>query len=501
MKDRDYPGARWWKFDFHTHTPASKDFTKMTEITPKSWLKKFMDEEIDCVAITDHNSGGCVDELKQTLAEVEECPPDWYRPLYLFPGVEISAYGNIHILAIFGREKSTDDINGLVNVVGYSGEKGDSKAVTDITITKIVDAIVERGGIPIPAHVDKTKGLFQLDGPTLEIALDNPNIYAMELCESNYIKPQMYTDKKLQWTEVKGSDTHFKDDSFGTHTWIKMDEPSIDGLKLALIDGPVSVNRNMHDNPNQHAEYFLEELEVFRAQHIGCAEAIRCRFNPFLNAIIGGRGSGKSTLLEFMRLALRRDKELPISLQDENRKYFNTGDDYLLTPNSRISLIYRKGEVRYRLNWSAKPDEHPSLEEETGEGWKPCRGEIRSLFPGYIYSQKQIFELAKNPRALIDIIDRAPEVDFTAIETRRRDLVNRYKEIEGKQRELREKINQEDRLHGELNDLTRQIKQIEQSGHESVLLLYRKRQQQLNEFDSVEGKWNEMRAPTRYASV
>lgn len=20
-----YPGARWWKFDFHTHTPASKD--------------------------------------------------------------------------------------------------------------------------------------------------------------------------------------------------------------------------------------------------------------------------------------------------------------------------------------------------------------------------------------------------------------------------------------------------------------------------------------------
>ena len=101
--------------------------------------------------------------------------------------------------------------------------------------------------------------------------------------------------------------------------------------------------------------------------------------------------------------------------------------------------------------------------------------------------------MAKNPRALIDIIDRAPEVDFTAIETQRRDLVNRYKEIEGKQRELRENINREDRLHGELLDLTRQIKQIEQSGHESVLLLYRKRQQQLNEFDNVEGKWNEMR--------
>jgi len=25
-----YPGARWWKFDFHTHTPASKDYGKGT---------------------------------------------------------------------------------------------------------------------------------------------------------------------------------------------------------------------------------------------------------------------------------------------------------------------------------------------------------------------------------------------------------------------------------------------------------------------------------------
>ena len=22
----EFPGARWWKFDFHTHTPASDDF-------------------------------------------------------------------------------------------------------------------------------------------------------------------------------------------------------------------------------------------------------------------------------------------------------------------------------------------------------------------------------------------------------------------------------------------------------------------------------------------
>ena len=49
MKDRDFPGARWWKFDFHTHTPASDDFAKKEDFEPEDWLKAFMDKEIDCV--------------------------------------------------------------------------------------------------------------------------------------------------------------------------------------------------------------------------------------------------------------------------------------------------------------------------------------------------------------------------------------------------------------------------------------------------------------------
>ncbi len=26
MSEQQYPGSRWWKFDFHNHTPASSDF-------------------------------------------------------------------------------------------------------------------------------------------------------------------------------------------------------------------------------------------------------------------------------------------------------------------------------------------------------------------------------------------------------------------------------------------------------------------------------------------
>ena len=212
---------------------------------------------------------------------------------------------------------------------------------------------------------------------------------------------------------------------------------------------------------------------------------------PFLNTIIGGRGSGKSTLLEFMRLALRREKEMPETLERESRKYFGTGDENLLSDESQISLIYRKGEVRYRLNWSAKAN-MPSLEEEKDGDWEPVPGEIRSLFPAYIYSQKQIFELARKPSALLDIVDEAPDVDYPAFDKKRLELVNQYKQIEQNLRELNEKIAQENRLRGEFNDLARQIEQIEKSGHKEVLQNYRERQQQENEIKRLESEWQEM---------
>ena len=343
MNELQFPGARWWKFDFHTHTPKSFDFND-DKMIPESWLKAFMDKEIDCVAITDHNSGEWVDHLKQTLKELQENKPQWFRPIYLFPGVEISANGNVHILAIFGCNKNKSDIDNLLDAVKYNGTKGDSDAVTTKSVTEVVNEIAERGGIPIPAHADDTRGLFELEGLTLRDILRNKNIHAMELCDSNYQKPQLYIDEKLQWTEISGSDVHdFSKEIFGMFTWVKMDKPSIEGLKLALQDGDVSVNRNMNDTPNKLPIYFIENLEISDAKYIGHQTALECNFSPFLNAIIGGRGSGKSTLLEFIRLVLRRDKDIPKTLEKDSSKYFSLEEnDSLLNSDTKISLLYWK---------------------------------------------------------------------------------------------------------------------------------------------------------------
>ena len=493
MDELQFPGARWWKFDFHTHTPAS-DFSDKN-ITHESWLRAFMDAGIDCVAITDHNSGGWIDDLKKVLKDIKSKNPDWYKPLYLFPGVEISVDGNVHILAIFGCDKDKSHIDELIGAIDYQGTKGDTNGVTRKSIIDVVDEIAKRGGIPIPAHADTKRGLFKLEGQTLENVLKNEKIYAMELRDSNYQKHQLYIDKKLQWTEIIGSDVHdFSQETFGTFTWVKMDEPSIEGLKLALQDGDASVNRNMNENPNKLPPFFIEKLEISNAKYIGREETLDCNFSPFLNAIIGGRGSGKSTLLEFIRLVLRRDKDIHETLRKDSNKYYSLDEnDSLLNTDTKISLLYWKNNICYRLNSSPTAD-NPSLEQKKDDGtWEPFQGEIKTMFPVRIYSQKEIFELAKEPSKLIEIIDEVPEVDAKNIKTEIKDRINRYKYIEKNQQELQEKIDQENRLTGEFNDLARQIEYIEKSGHKEVMQKYRLRQQQLNELDTLENKWKEVR--------
>ena len=492
MRNWDFSGAKWWKFDFHTHTPASADFKKK-DVTCEVWLRKYMERGIDCVAVTDHNSGAWVDELKRTLTKLEKEDHEWYRPLYLFPGVEISANGGVHILAIFDPSKKTADIDSLLGAVGYRGKKGKSDSETQKSITEVINAIVEAGGIAIPAHVDRNKGLFSIKGPSLQQILENPNIYAMELCDKDFPKPELYHSTKTDWTEVCGSDFHGNPSE--VFTWVKMGVPSVEGLRLALIDGDASVNRDMDAEPNRHAEYVIEEIIVEEAKYIGRPEALTCQFSPFLNTIIGGRGSGKSTLLEFMRLILRREQELPERLEDNYRGYFSTDEDGLLTQSSTLRLVYRKGDTRYRLNWDANFEnfETPSLEEqdeETGDWWEG-EGEIASLFPVSIYSQKQIFDLASEPQGLLGVIDRAPEVEFDEYYRAFQDCINSCKQLHQQGTQLQQKISEESKLKGQLNDLTRQIEQVEKSGHKDALQKYRLRQQQLNEIKYVEQHWKQ----------
>src|SRR5690606_17516154 len=98
-----------------------------------------------------------------------------------FPGVEISVYGNVHLLAILHPSCTTSDIDSLLGAVGFNGTKGSSDNVTTMSLTGVVEAINRVGGIAIPAHVDGNNGLFELTGTTLAQALECESVFAMEV--------------------------------------------------------------------------------------------------------------------------------------------------------------------------------------------------------------------------------------------------------------------------------------------------------------------------------
>ena len=93
-----------------------------------------------------------------------------------------------------------------------------------------------------------------------------------------------------------------------------MAKPSLEGLRLALLDGGgFSIRRSDEPEsfePFASPRHCVEAIEVADARYMGRGRTTRLTFSPWLNALVGGRGTGKSTVIHALRLAVRREQEL-----------------------------------------------------------------------------------------------------------------------------------------------------------------------------------------------
>ena len=504
-----FPGARWWKFDFHTHTPASADYGKgpdqeaAREVGPEEWLLGFMRAGIDCVAVTDHNSGDWIDTLKAALGRLDPRGHADYRPLHVFPGVEITANGGAHVLALFDPDKGSADINSLLGAVGYHGVRGQSERAADASPIRVVQAIAEHGGMPILAHVDGPAGAWErLPGNSLAPLLDCPELFAMELVDASATSPELYRQRRLAWAEVLGSDSHHATGEAGQHfpgsrfTWVKMEEPRLEGLRLALLDGPGFAIRRSEDaesfDPNHVPDHYMEAIEISDARYIGRGEPQRLEFSPWLNALVGGRGTGKSTVVHALRLAARRDTELT-KLGDHsqagrtfdrfNRVPSQRVDEGGLTRDTACIWTVRRHGVRYRIHWRHDA-EGLVVEEAADGGWKasPVQTVEDQRFPLRIFSQGQIGELAgDNQQALLGVID-----DAIGAKQWRRDLEaaeNAFRTLRTQVRELDAQLAARDGLIVEREDALRKLSRFEEGRHRAILAAYQRRRRQRQEIE------------------
>lgn len=427
MTEQKFPGSRWWKFDFHTHTPASSDYAANEKnITPRNWLLAHMHKEIDAVVVTDHNSADWIDCLQAELKKLAGEKPEGWREVVVFPGVEITTSERAHLLGVFAPDTLAREIVGLLHASDVTWDKptdGSGNAewrMSNVNMSQMIGRIHAKGGLAIPAHVDTRNGLlasqskdgFQIDNPRSDLVrnvLDAAD--ALDVRNLNDAVLQTYREKIQKIATVDGSDTPHCLENIGSRwVWLKMAQPTFEGLKLSLAEPQLSVRRS-NQPPEPLPKQWIQSLQIqgLAKRH----KSLPIDFNPWLNTVIGGRGSGKSSVVECLRLTLGREKEAQDQLvggHEVSEAITQFSKSMVLDKTELSTTVQGAGSLggvnRYEWSKNAKQVMRPNG--QAGDGWVDTGIEYSKVpeeFPVRLFSQKQIHALANQTGGLLGYLD------------------------------------------------------------------------------------------------
>jgi energy-coupling factor transporter ATP-binding protein EcfA2 len=493
----NWPGSRWWRVDLHTHSPASYDFGgEQDRAQPdwSRWVETVRDAGIQAVAVTDHNTAEGIEPLLQAAGQVSEAP-------VIFPGVELTANDGTHLLLVVGPDCNEQHIDELLSKAEISvDQRGRQDARSRLSVEELLDLDCDRGLVIVGAHVNRPNGLLVHDGQQRIKELCHPRLAGAE------VDPAGMSD--LTWldgrrTEVARaipqlwcSDSHAFDQPGRRFTWVKMTKPDLQGLRLALLDGAGSLQLKAKESPgdpNRHASYVIENITVQKAKYMGRPNPFVVTFNPWLNALIGGRGTGKSTLVDFCRVALRREGELNGGGDSSLRAAFDKrmrvpasrAEEGLLTADTVVEVTYRRDGERFVLAWDEQGRTSP-IARLAEDRRVPEEGDVRERFPIRIYSQKQLFDLAKDPNALFLVIDDTGAVRGAELARSRKEAETKYLSLCAEARSLRTQATELPTRRAALDDVRRKIEILQQGGHAETLNEYRLRRGQDDTWTEVQ---------------
>ncbi len=518
-----YKGTRWYKCDLHLHTPASTCFRDQA-VSPEQWVKRAIEAGLDCVAVTDHNTGAFIDVIKEAAEGTG---------LTVFPGTEITCSDRkIHLLVLFNVDKTRADIEDfLIRAKIRRNEFGHQGAKTNENLETIAQLAAEEGGLVIPAHIDEYNGLAYASSAIRRDFLNRSDIHAVQVVHHQFLPEKLrvrnneeletflneYYDtkrlnapritesltkewygvvqeaKELEQTILTFSDNpHEEGDSYHglwgmgrRYTWIKMDEqPNLESLRQALMLPKFRI-RNDFDCP--HSPYnkpktwikgiYVHNTEITAPNK---EQALNVDFSPQMTTVIGGRGSGKSSILRFIRGAMNKSEELDNLqvIKDDQEQFYKIKDKKdkkgVLRKDSEICIECCRNNFLYRIKAGA-----PKKGQATNivvERWNEEKKVYELLeesgmidfFNLEIFSQKQIYAIAQEPNALRERIDRAiPEVH-----TLKEDLANtrvQFLEQTAKIRTIQQQIGAKGKLQMEIQDLQTQISAFQEHNIQQVL--------------------------------
>ena len=379
----DEKGARYFKADLHTHSPASRDFEDR-KATPEDFVKAALNNGLEIIALTDHNSADWVDLVRGAAKRT---------PLYVFPGTEVST-PTCHILAIFDRDAPKSKLDDFLSSVGVTTDKRGKEDALSESAELVLAKIEKLGGIAIAAHANSTNGLLQGGTGQYRIKLYNmEELDALEFRKEKDIED--FTQGKISnygpRACVQGSDAHNLSKIGGLFTYFKMDGVTLRGLKQALLDYEVRVR--FHWN----ALTSVRHPRILRmSSNQGFFGGTTFGFHPNLNCFIGGKGTGKSTVIELLRYCFG-DVSTIVDIEADAAGKIST----LLGEGGSIRVEYLDADGELKIvtrDYLSRPTKR-NVKDQTGNP-------ASIVLPPAFFSQGELTRIAASSTSQLELIDR-----------------------------------------------------------------------------------------------
>jgi hypothetical protein len=502
-------------------------------------------EGLDLVALTDHNSIDGYRYLKPQFETLAQQARDQRLNMpVILPGVEFSVGGErpIHFLVVFARNTDPDQIDSAIGYVFGTADRFDPKTGTPRATGQSVDKFLDRlydycrppSGdrnlefVVLPAHADGTSGVIEetmgatsssvvatglweeMKGHLRQRVIARRDWHGFEARRPFEHLPSAFKEllwrwaaarhsedwdaltegqkaryrEQKHWPIVECSDPHNYEDVGTRFTWLKMEVPDVEGIRLALLD-PESRLRRMADGPPGRAYPRIQRIRIRRTDFF---EDVEIPINPCLTTLIGGRGAGKSTVIEYLRYAFDRARmedlpdEEPSSIGDAVRSVLSMKKERdfgqtkgTLLPDHEIEVDLVVAERPYRVRRSAAGIEVVPDPDEADA--RAAALDVRSLVGPRILSQGQIARIARDPASQRSALDALIDPDrLREIENRRRALIETLAELQAARTRLTEQGAKLPAVETELTKVRDQIAFVESGAHREIL----------NRFDALE---------------
>lgn len=505
----EYVGTRWYKCDFHLHTMNSECYAD--DNSYEEWIDEVCNKGLNCIAVTDHNDYRSIDKVQELGRQ---------RGITVFPGVEVTCdTSKIHMLILFDIDKTQENVRDFLNRLDIDSDLIGKSIGTSQTVFEVCKLAKEKGALVIAAHVDEPASISKVTPQQLQKLLNEDYIDAVQVVNSKEWEEYAETKEKQElfdsfkkkyggsvseenietWRKtydkvvksgipiIAASDNP-REASSTKHglwgigrrfTWIKMDQnPSLESVRQAFLspDVRVCIDNESEIIPERIPGLWIKSLTILDTTINPLNRDISLDFNPQLNCVIGGRGSGKSSIVRTLTGGLQLSDRSSETIQAEQDNYYKrvktdtkTGETLgILKEKSKVEIEMVRNNILYKVVVSdikSTKDQNRKIYryDDNKKDWVETEENFLEFMKAQAYTQKEIFEIAKDSEALLKIIDR--EIDD--IDVLKNNCNKAFDEVISKKREIREYetiCEGEEMLKTEIKDLDDQITLFRESG-------------------------------------